>query len=449
MKPIVSIVGRPNVGKSSLFNRLIGHRKAITEDTPGVTRDRNYGEFEYDGRDYVLVDTGGFEPSKLDGFFPMVTAQIEASIQECTVILFVLDGKDGMIPLDVEIDRILRKSEKPVLYVVNKVDSEKREMGSHEFYALGAGMVFPISALHGIGVGELLDGIVEATKPPSAHPSIHPYGDEPIPPSPGDDMAGIKIAMVGRPNTGKSSLTNRLLRSDRMIVSEIPGTTRDAIDSKIRFRKKDMILVDTAGLRRKSRISLKVEEHSVAAAINSIERATVVNLVIDAAEGVSHQDAGIAHVIVTKGRGICVVVNKWDLVQDRMTERVYAEMVRERMPHASFAPVLFTSAVTGKNIEKLLDVDLRVYSQMTKRITTPKLNRAFAEFFQRHSLSYVQGKQIKIPYAHQANTAPPTFILFANYPELIPEHYKRYLENCLREEYGFSGTPIRLVFKKK
>jgi GTPase len=472
MKPIISVVGRPNVGKSALFNRIIGYRKAITEDTPGVTRDRNYGEFEHNGREFILVDTGGFEPSKIDGYFPVIKDQIEMSIAESSAIMFVLDGKDGLLPQDMEIAGLLRKTEKPVLYVINKMDSGKRELGAHEFYALGTDQIYSVSALHGLGVGDLLDAIYQVTaaeddeiretrkekkgrrekereirkerrgKKEKTKEEESAETAEELP-------KGIRIAIVGRPNTGKSSLTNKLLGSERMIVSEVPGTTRDAIDSKITFRGKDIVLVDTAGLRRKSRISAKVEHHSVASAIASIERANVVNLVIDAAEGVSHQDAGIAHVVTTKGKGICVVVNKWDLLQGRTAEKEFAETVRERIPHASFAPLVFTSALKGLNIQRVLDADLRIFSQLTKRVTTPKLNKAIEGFIQSHSPPHVQGKQIKILYAHQARAVPPTFVLFTNYPESIPEHYKRYLENCLREKYEFSGVPLRLVFKQK
>jgi GTP-binding protein len=254
---------------------------------------------------------------------------------------------------------------------------------------------------------------------------------------------------VGRPNTGKSSITNRLLGSERMIVSDMPGTTRDSIDSRVVFRDKEFVLIDTAGLRRKSRIVMKVEEYSVSSAIQSIERADVVNLIIDAEEGVSHQDAGIVHTIVGRGKGLCVVVNKWDLVKGRIDEKTYRQGVLERIPHGSFSPVLFTSAVTGQHIEKILETDLKIHAQLEKRIPTPKLNKAFEEFFQRTSLPYVQGKQVKIFYASQAKASPPTFVLFSNYPKFIPEHYKRYLENSLRAKFGFIGAPIRLVFKKK
>ncbi|MCX5805311.1 MAG: ribosome biogenesis GTPase Der [Proteobacteria bacterium] len=438
MKPIISIVGRPNVGKSTFFNRIIGYRKAIIEDSPGVTRDRNYGEFEFDGNNFILVDTGGFEPSSEDSIFRLVKEQIHVSMEESTAIIFILDGKDGLLPQDKEIATDLRKHDKPVIYVINKVDSNKTETASAEFYELGVEKIFTISALHGIGIGELLDEICDV---------VNNQGFQPSPEA--EPTSGIRIAIVGKPNTGKSSITNKLLGSQRMIVSDIPGTTRDSIDSKILYKDNEVILIDTAGLRRKSKVSVKVEEHSVSSAIHSIDRANIINLIIDAQEGVTHQDAGIAHTVVSRGKGLCIVVNKWDLVKGEMDTKVYKKMVLEKLPHASFSPVIFVSAVTGLNIGGIIDTDLRIHGQMEKEIGTPKLNKAIEESIQRVSLPHVQGKQLKIFYASQTKTSPPTFMLFSNYPKFIPEHYKRYLENSLRDKFSFMGAPIRLVFRKK
>jgi len=441
MKPIISVVGRPNVGKSTLFNRFIGYRKAITEDTPGVTRDRNYGEFEYAGNNFRLVDTGGFEPTKEEGYFPLMRQQIITSLEESSMIIFVLDGKEGLLPQDMEIANGLRKYGKPVFYVVNKVDSGRREVLVSEFYALGAKKLYPISSLHGLGIDELLNDIVQTYR--SSDFGLGDETDEP------QEEGAIRIAFAGKPNTGKSSITNRLLGSERMIVSDVPGTTRDAIDSKIIFRDHELTLIDTAGLRRKSRIEIKLEEYSVSSALRTIERANVVNLIIDANEGVSHQDGGIAHTIITRGKGLCVVVNKWDLVEKTMRVEEYRKMVHERIPHTSFAPVIFTSAKTGKNLERILETDLRIYDQLNRQIKTPAINKVLEELLKRQSLSYQQGKRINILYMNQVKTMPPTFVLFTNYPELIPEHYKRYLENSFREKYGFIGAPIRLLFRKK
>jgi len=435
MKPIISIVGRPNVGKSTFFNRLIGHKKAITEDVPGVTRDRNYGEFDFDGRDFILVDTGGFEPEGTELITSLVKEHIHAAIEESTIIIFLLDGRAGLLPEDREIASLLRKHNKPIFYVVNKVDSQKRETDLADFYTLGAETIYGVSSAHGLGIGELLDDIVRIT----------PLQDIVST----DEALGIKIAFVGRPNTGKSSLVNRLLGSDRMIVSDIPGTTRDAIDSMVEYEGKTFTVIDTAGLRRKSRISVKVEEYSVMSALQSINRADVVNLVIDGYEGIGHQDATIAHLVTTNGKGMAILVNKHDLMDRESTVEEYKRVVRERLPHVDFAPVLFTSAITGENVEQILKTDMLSYRQLTKKISTPKLNKAFEEFTNRLSLPVIKGKQIKIFYVSQLKSVPPTFIIFANYPESIPENYRRYLDNAMRDKFGFKGVPLRLFFRKR
>lgn len=433
MKPIVSIVGRPNVGKSTLFNRIIGYKKAITEDVPGVTRDRNYGEFEFGGKSFMLVDTGGFEPDGEEKIVSLVKEHIYAAMEESSAILFLLDARDGLLPEDREISAILRKYNKPLFYVVNKVDSQKREAEIADFYALGTDKIYGVSATHGLGVGDLLEDMANV---------VEPGTDE-------ETFEGIRIAIVGRPNTGKSSMVNRLLGSERMIVSDIPGTTRDAIDSIIQYEGKSLCLIDTAGLRRKSRISLKVEEYSVTSALRSIERAEVIDLLIDGQEGIGHQDATIAHLVVSSGKGIVIVVNKSDLMDSTNSKEEYEKEVRERLPHADFAPVIFTSALTGQNVEKLLAIDVAVHKQLIRKIPTPKLNRAFEEFTDRLSPPMAESKRLKIFYVSQLKSAPPTFLLFCNYPERFPEHYKRYLENALREKYGFRGAPIRLFFRKK
>jgi GTP-binding protein len=433
MKPIVSIVGRPNVGKSTLFNRILGYHKAITEDHPGVTRDRNYGEFEYAGKGFILVDTGGFEPGKKEEIVALVKEHIYAAMEESSIIIFLLDGKDGLLPQDQEIASILRRYEKPVFYVVNKLESPKREAAISEFYELGVDKLYPLSAAHGTGMGDLLEDLASRVE---AEP------EEKV-------EEGLRIALVGRPNTGKSSIANRLLGSERMIVSDQPGTTRDAVDSVLSFREKRFVIIDTAGMRRKGRISMRVEEYSVASAIRSIERADVVNLVIDAQEGIAHQDAGIAHLVTERGKGIALVINKWDLIQGKTHEAEYLEIVREKLPHVDFAPVIFVSALTGKNVMKILDADLQVAKELTRKIATAKLNKTFESYFQRLSLPHAGRKQLKIFYVNQAPTSPPTFILFANFPDSIPEHYKRYLENALRNTFGFKGAPIRLFFRKR
>jgi GTP-binding protein len=433
MKPIVSIVGRPNVGKSTLFNRLIGHKKAITEDIPGVTRDRNYGEFEFAGKSFVLVDTGGFEPKGVEKITSLVKEHIYSAMEESSMILFLLDARDGLLPEDREISSILRKYNKPVFYAVNKVDSQKREVEIADFYALGAEKIYGISAAHGLGVGDLLEDMVREAPAETEEEAVE----------------GIKIAIVGRPNTGKSSLVNSLVGSNRMIVSDIPGTTRDSIDTVVQYEGEAIRLIDTAGLRRKSRISEKVEEYSVMSALRTIERADVVNLVIDGREGIGHQDATIAHLVVSTGKGIGIVVNKWDLMDASHSQEEYKRVVREALPHADFAPIIFTSALTGENVEDVLAIDTAVHKQLHRKIPTPKLNRAFEEFGQRLTAPVAEGKHLKIFYVSQLRSVPPTFLLFCNYPDRFPEHYKRFLENCMREKYGFRGAPIRLLFRKK
>ncbi|HVN24046.1 MAG TPA: ribosome biogenesis GTPase Der [Syntrophorhabdales bacterium] len=433
MKPIVSIVGRPNVGKSTLFNRMLGYHKAITEDIPGVTRDRNYGEFDYAGKSFILVDTGGFELKKNEEIASLVKEHIHAAMEESSMIIFLMDGKDGLLPEDQEIASILRRYKKPVFYAVNKLESPKREAAVSEFYALGVDKIYALSAAHGMGLGDLLDDLASR---------VEPEPEEKV-------EQGLRIALVGRPNTGKSSIVNRLLGSERMIVSDQPGTTRDAVDSAFLFQEKRFVIIDTAGIRRKSRISLRVEEYSVASAIRSVERAGVVNLVIDAREGVAHQDAAIAHLVAEKGKGIAIVVNKWDLVEEGTAEAEYLEMVREKLPHVNFAPVVFVSALTGRNITKILQTDLQIAKELERKIATAKLNKTFEAYFQRLSLPHSGRKQLKIFYVNQARTSPPTFILFANFPDSIPEHYKRYIENSLRATFGFKGAPIRLFFRKR
>jgi len=450
MKPIISIVGRPNVGKSTLFNRIIGYKKAITEDTPGVTRDRNYGEFAYNKREFILVDTGGFEPATEDNMFRLVEKQIHLSMDESSAILFVLDGKDGLLPQDVEIADILRKYNKPVFYVVNKIDSQKREANLSEFYMLGTECFYPVSAVHGLGIGELLDDVCEAAQ--GSRPKVKGSDgilNVPSQPEVGSPKHEIMIALVGSPNTGKSSITNRILGSERMIVSDVPGTTRDAVDTKIVFGDKKIVLIDTAGLRRKSRISMKVEGYSVSSAIKTIEKAHVINLIVDAADGISHQDASIAHMVLSRGKGLCIVINKWDLVRENNRQGEYKKTVMEKIPHCSFVPIVFTSAKTGKNIERIIETDIKIFGQLQKTINTSELNKNMEDILIRTAIPRVQGKQIKIFYTNQVTTFPPTFLLFSNHPELIPENYKRYIENSLREKYAFTGVPIRLFFRKK
>ncbi|MCX8022961.1 MAG: ribosome biogenesis GTPase Der [Syntrophorhabdaceae bacterium] len=444
MKPVITIVGRPNVGKSTLFNRILGYRKAIVEDAPGVTRDRNYGEFTYRGNSFTLVDTGGFVPLSDDVIFNLVEEQIFFSVRESSLVLFVVDGREGIHPHDMDTAEKLRKLGKRVFCVVNKMDSQKTHIKAYEFHELGFEELYMVSALHGTGIGELLDGIYDVLQGSALTDEVEEEGEKNF-----KEGYLLKIAIVGRPNTGKSSIVNKILGEERMIVSDISGTTRDAIDSEFDYGDRKIIIIDTAGLRKKNRISEKIEGHSVAHAIKSIERADVVNLIIDGTEGPSHQDSAIAHTVVKRGKGLCIVINKWDLMDKKGEPKAYTKMVRERIPHASFAPVLFVSAKTGLNIEKILKENLKIRSQMEMRISTPELNRALEEITDAVSPPMISGKKIRLLYINQPKTTPPTFVVFSNHPESISDQYKRYLEREIRRRFGFTGVTIRLYFRKK
>lgn len=435
---VVSIVGRPNVGKSTLFNRLSGRRKAIVEDTPGVTRDRIYCECEHRGFKFLLCDTGGFDLEEKDEIHLEIRRQIERTLDESALIIFLLDAKDGLLPEDLRISSILRRLGKPVLYVVNKVDSQRDLIGISEFYEIGADRLVHISALHGKNVAELLDQVVEIL---SSSCSSEKELEE-------DISEPLKVAIIGRPNTGKSSIVNAILGERRVIVSSIPGTTRDAIDTDFFFEGRKVRIVDTAGIRRKSKVDSGLEVKSISSAIRTIERSDVVNLIVDAEEGIGHQEASLVNTVIRRGKGLVVVINKWDLLDGKVAENDYLELARERLPHASFSPFLLVSALTGKNIEMIIRTDLEVEKELKKRIETSRLNRDLKEILSRREPPSPYGKRIKIYYGVQVSTKPPSFLFFSNFPELIPENYKRYLENSLRERYTFLGSPIRIKFRK-
>lgn len=429
----VAIIGRPNVGKSTLFNRILGFRKAITEDLEGVTRDYVSAPCEWRGKRFILIDTGGFDTESQEGLFPKIRRQIEGLLEDVDLVIFVLDGKDGLMPQDMEIATILRRKGKPVLYVVNKVDSKRSEEGTFEFFRLGVERLYPVSALHGKGIEDLLEATSNA---------IEDVKEE-------EDKNGIRIAIVGRPNTGKSSVLNAMLGKERVIVSEIPGTTRDAIDTKLLYQGTAITLIDTAGIRRKSRVSGRLEAFSISSTINTIERAHVVNIILDAVEGVSHQDRALVHLVTSRGKGICVVINKWDLVQGRIDEATYKAQVKESLPHARFAPILCASAKTGKNIMRILELDLRIYRELGKWIKTSELNRAIQQMQGSYSTTLSDGRDLKILYGSQVKDFPPTFLFFTNTSQLPPEQYRRYLENSMRKRFGFEGAPLKLLFRKR
>lgn len=436
MKPIVAIVGRPNVGKSTLFNRLTQTRAAIVEAEPGVTRDRLYGDVEWLGRTFALVDTGGIETTD-DAIKVGTRRQAELAMAEADLILFVVDARDGVTPADADVADLLRRADKPVLLVVNKVDNARlAEALASEFYELGFGDPFSVSSVHGHGTGDLLDAVIEQIRPVFAEEE--PECDE------------IKIAFVGRPNVGKSSLVNRLLGQERMIVSDVPGTTRDAIDTLLERDGRRFRLIDTAGMRRKARIDRPVERYSVMRAIRAIDRCDLAFVIIDGAQGLTDQDKRIAGMVGEAGKGVALVVNKWDLVEkDERTMSDFTEDLRLFLPTVAYAPVIYTSAKTGQRVPRLLEMAARIAAERSKEVSEHDLNDLIREAQLLNPPPAVSGRRLKIFHATQDRTRPPAFALTVNDPALAVESYRRYLENQLREAYGFEGTPIRLYFRAK
>jgi len=434
-RPLVAIVGRPNVGKSTLFNRLVGGRISIIDDEPGVTRDRIYGEVEWRGRTFTLVDTGGWMGTQGDVITRQVKRQVEQALQEADLILMVVDQKEGLLPEDEEMAKMVRRQNKPVILVVNKVDDFSSFSGA-EFYSLGLGDLFPVSALHGLNTGDLLDKILELL-PEEREGEGKP---EPV----------LKIAVVGRPNVGKSSLVNRLLGEDRLIVTPVPGTTRDAVDTPIYYKGQPLLFIDTAGIRRKSRVKEPLEYYSVKRALKAIERSDVVLLVLDGVEGVTEQDKKIAGFAHERGKGSVILVNKWDLVEkDAHTAQRYEEAIRHELYFLHYAPILFISALTGQRVNRVLPTVLEVGDQHGRWISTGLLNRVVQEAVALTPPPSLSGKEVRIFYATQVKTRPPTFLFFTNRPEDIHISYRRYLENFLRQYFGFEGTPLRLIFRER
>ncbi len=435
-KPVVAIVGRPNVGKSTLFNRLIGSRVAIVQEEPGVTRDRLYGEAEWAGRSFTLVDTGGLDLREEGEIAAGVRRQAELAIEEADAVLFVVDARAGVLAGDREVAEVLRRWHKPVILVANKVENFSSPAQYYEFYQLGLGEPLPVSAAEGLNTGDLLDRLVEVLPPPEG-------GEE-------GETGAVKIAVVGRPNVGKSSLVNCLLGEERVIVSSTPGTTRDAIDTSFERSGRRYVLIDTAGMRRRSKIECPTEKYSVIRALKAIDRSDVVLVVLDAVQGVTDQDKRIAGYAHEAGKALVVVVNKWDLVEkDERTAARYTEDIREEMPHISYAPVIFVSALTKKRINRVLEAVDVVAEQHAKRLPTPDLNKFLSEIIVRNPPPSQKGNRLKIYYTVQGGTKPPRFVLFVNDPQLAAASYLRYLENQLRSAYGFEGTPLRFVLRRK
>jgi GTP-binding protein len=435
-KPVIAIVGRPNVGKSTLFNRIAGKQKAIVIDEPGATRDRNYMDCVFQDKAFTLIDTGGFEPASEERILVQMREQSNLAIEEADVIIFLMDGKDGLTPSDIEIARQLRGKDKNVFYVANKVDGDRHKEMLTDFYRLGIDKFYPISAQHGLGVDELLAIIVHGF-PESADDK-----DE--------KDAQIKIAIVGKPNVGKSSLVNRILGKERSIANPTPGTTRDAIDMPVKVHGKNYLLIDTAGIRRKSKISQMLEKYSVVQALKSINRCDIALVLIDAEEGLTDQDTKIIGLAFERGKACIIVVNKWDKIEkDNSTVGKFVEDIKDKIKFMDFAPIIFISAVTGQRAPKIFDLVDKVYEQYTKRIGTSPLNDLVTKSVQRNPMARYSNRQMHISYATQTDIKPPTFVFFVSNTKGIHFSYERYLMNQIRETFGFDSVPLKLVFRKK
>lgn len=434
MKPIVAIIGRPNVGKSTFFNRATRTKDAIVDNLPGVTRDRIYGEVNWDGVEFNLVDTGGFIPEDEDIFAEQIRFQIHQAIEDADAVILMLDGKSGLSPFDADLIKILRGQTKPVFYAINKIDGPEREDALHDFYAFGVENLYPVSAEHGYGMRDLLDDLICQ-----------------LPESVSDlSQEMIKLAVVGRPNVGKSSLINRMLGEDRLVVSELPGTTRDAVDTICKANGKPYLLIDTAGIRRKGRVSKKLEKFSVIKALKSLDRCDVAIIMMDAEEGVTAQDINIAGYAYDRGCGCILLLNKWDLVEkDSGAVKRYTEWLRTEAKFLSFAPVMTISARTGLRVQKILQLTDQVYSQYITRIGTGQLNRILETALEKNEPSLHKGKRLKFYYATQVSAKPPTFVCFVNYPEAVHFSYKRYLTNQIREGAGLDKIPVRVIFRQR
>ena len=465
MKPLVAVVGRPNVGKSTFFNRMIGERVAVVEDLPGTTRDRIYGDADWNGREFTLIDTGGLELGSdipvgqvgLTGqpgdIMKHVKAQAELAIEEADVIVFMVDARSGITAADEEVADLLRRTEKPVILAANKADNAARRLDAVEFYSLGLGEPIVISSIQGTGTGDLLDVIVESLPPEDEETE-----DE-------DDEDVSRIAIVGRPNVGKSSLLNAILGTERSIVSEVPGTTRDAIDTELMYKDRKLVLIDTAGIRRRGKVGPGVEKFSVLRSERAIERSDVALLLIDASEGLAAQDTHIAGEILEKAKGVVVVVNKWDMAQEQQraerrgeytdpkaeieSAEAYRRIIAEGLKFIPFAPIVFASAKTGYHVQSLLDTVLNVTDMRYLRVPTARLNEVVQDAVRRHNPTVVHSKILKIYYATQVQVNPPTFVFFVNDTQAVHFTYERYLENKLREAFSFKGTAIRLFFKPR
>ncbi len=466
MKPLVAIVGRPNVGKSTLFNKLVGERMAIVEDLPGTTRDRIYADAEWNGRVFTLIDTGGLEMGSEDDITSRIAAQAQLAIEEADVVIFLVDAKSGITEADNEVADMLRRSGKSVVLGANKADNPARRQEAVEFYALGLGEPITLTATSGTGSGDLLDAVVEALPPRDESEEEDAYAGLP------------RIAVVGRPNVGKSSLINAILGQDRVIVSDVPGTTRDTVDTLVEHNEQRMVLLDTAGIRRRGRVGAGVEKYSVIRSNRAIDRCDVAVLMIDGMDGITAQDTHIGGYIHDAARGMVIVINKWDLVREALRQaeeqadpdyavslkpggnpgalddeptdaEQYREIVRERFKFAPYAPIIFAAAKNRYHVNAILDQALKIWETRQQRVQTSQLNEVIHQAVQRHHPPVVQGRAMRIFYVTQAEVSPPTFIFFVNDPALLHFSYQRYLENQLRQAFGFDGTALRLEFRER
>lgn len=436
-KPIVAIVGRPNVGKSTLFNIFANSRISIVEDTPGVTRDRLYAEGDWLDNQFMMVDTGGIEIMNSDAIAVSIRQQAEIAIKEADVILFVCDARSGIVQEDADVARILRKSGKPIVLAVNKADSPKQELNVYEFYNLGLGEPFPISAANHLGIGDLLDAVV--AKFPKNKAGVFD-----------NDEDQIKVALIGRPNVGKSSIFNSLVGQERSIVSDVAGTTRDAIDTPVVRNGQKYLFIDTAGMRRKGKIDEPIEKYSIIRSLRAVDRSDVVLMVIDAVDGVTEQDKKIAGYAHEAGKGIVIVVNKWDAYEkDENSTLRYTETLRKELIFMQYAPVVYVSALTKQRIHRLPEVINYVAEQNAMRVATSVLNQVIADAVAINPPPTEKGQRLKILYATQVKIKPPTFVIFVNEPEIMHFSYQRYLENKLREAFGFEGTPLSMIIRGK